>query len=140
MFKVVTSQDEMIKVYAVRSIVFVEEQHCAYDIEVDGYDFSALHILGEIDKEPFAAGRIRFLGEWVKLERLAIRKSYRGSGYGNKLLEFMIKVVRDKGYDRIKLHAQTQALPFYAKHGFQPKGDRFFEANIEHLMMVLETR
>ena len=136
MFKIVTTQDEMLKAYSIRSIVFIEEQHCPYDIEVDGKDFSALHVLGELDNEPFATGRMRFIGEWVKLERLAIRQAYRGKGYGNHLLEFMIRTARENGYKKIKLHAQTQALDFYIKHGFEPKGDLFFEADIEHLLMV----
>ncbi len=136
MFKIVTTQDEMLKAYSIRSIVFVEEQHCPYDIEVDGRDFSALHVLGEIDNEPFATGRMRFIGEWVKLERLAVRQAYRGQGYGNRLIEFMIKTALDNGYNNIKLHAQTQALDFYVKHGFEPKGELFFEADIEHRLMV----
>ncbi len=137
MFKIVTTQDEMLKAYSIRSIVFIEEQNCPYEIEVDGQDFSAMHVLGEIDNEPFGTGRIRFLGEFVKLERLAIRKAYRGKGYGNRLIEFMIKIARENGYRKIKLHAQTQALDFYLKHGFKPKGDFFFEADIEHQLMIL---
>ncbi|MCG8334634.1 MAG: GNAT family N-acetyltransferase [Proteobacteria bacterium] len=136
MFKIVTTQDEMLKAYSIRSIVFVEEQHCPYDIDIDGKDFSALHVLGEIDNEPFATGRMRFIGEWVKLERLAIRQAYRGKGYGNRLIEFMINTARENGYNNIKLHAQTQTLDFYIKHGFEPKGDFFFEADIEHQLMV----
>jgi predicted GNAT family N-acyltransferase len=128
----------MQKAFAVRAIVFVEEQNCPYEIEVDGKDFSALHFLGEIDHQPFAAARMRFLGEYVKLERLAIRKSYRGRGYGNQLLGFMMNTAREAGFCKMKLHAQTQALEFYRKHGFQPKGDFFFEADIEHQLMVIE--
>ncbi len=138
MFRVVSSPEELLKTYTVRAIVFIEEQNCTYDIEVDGQDFEAMHILGEIDNEPFAAGRIRFLGEYVKFERLAIRKAYRGKGYGNDLIEFMIKTVSEKGYTRIKLHAQTHALPFYEKHGFIAKGDVFYEADIEHQLMIYE--
>lgn len=138
MFRIVSSQDDMQKAFAVRAIVFVEEQNCPYQIEVDGKDFSALHILGEIDGQPFAAARMRFLGEYVKLERLAIRKSYRGLGYGKQLLRFMMDTAREAGFHKMKLHAQTQALDFYRKQGFQPKGEIFFEADIEHRLMVLE--
>ncbi len=136
MFRVVRSFDEAIAVFAVRSIVFVEEQNCPYAIEVDGQDWSATHILGEVDGEPVAAGRLRFLGEWVKFERLAVRKAYRGRGYGGDLLEFMKTVARDRGYCNFKMHAQTQALEFYRRHGFEPQGDTFEEANIEHILMV----
>ena len=138
MFRVVTSQDDMLKAYSVRSIVFVEEQNCPYEIEVDGKDFAALHVLGEIENQPVAAGRMRFLGDVVKLERLAVRQAYRGKGYGSELLKFMMAVAKENGFKKIKLHAQTQALDFYIKHGFQGRGERFFEADIEHLLMVYE--
>ncbi len=138
MFRVVTSQDDLLKVYSVRSIVFIEEQNCSYQIEVDGMDFIAMHVLGEIENEPFAAGRIRFLGDYVKFERLAIRKAYRGKGYGNQLLQFVMNAAREKGYSKFKLHAQVHALEFYEKHGFKAKGDVFLEADIEHQLMVYE--
>ena len=139
MFRIVESHDDLIKVMSIRAIVFIEEQNCSYSIEVDGQDFCALHILGELDGEPFAAGRMRFMGDCVKFERLAIRKSYRGKGYGNKLLEFMMDTAREKGFRKYKLHAQTQALDFYKKHGFVEKGDVFYEADIEHMMMLYES-
>ena len=138
MFRVVTSQDDLLKVYSVRSIVFVEEQNCSYEIEVDGQDFSAIHVLGELDREPIAAGRMRFLGEYVKFERLAVRKAHRGKGYGDQLIEFMMEVAREKGYKKFKMHAQVHALDFYKKHGFVEKGDSFFEADIEHKLMTYE--
>ncbi|MBU2511091.1 GNAT family N-acetyltransferase [bacterium] len=138
MFRIVTSQDDLLKVYSVRSIVFIEEQNCSYNIEVDGMDFTAMHILGVKDDEPFAAGRIRFLGEYVKFERLAIRKAYRGQGHGNQLLQFAMNAAREKGYSKYKLHAQVHALKFYEKHGFKAKGDVFLEADIEHQLMMRE--
>ena len=138
MFSVVENQDDLLKAFSVRSIVFIEEQDVPYSIEVDGLDFCAVHVLGEIDGEPFATGRMRFMGEYVKLERLAIRKAYRGKGYGNQLIQFMMKTVQEMGYSKFKLHAQTQALDFYEKHGFKGRGDIFYEADIEHLLMVCD--
>ncbi|WP_017326100.1 GNAT family N-acetyltransferase [Synechococcus sp. PCC 7336] len=136
LFRVTRSLDETIAVLAVRAIVFIEEQNCPYEIEVDGRDWSSTHILGEIDAEPFAAGRIRFFSHYAKLERLAIRKAYRGRGYGSQLLEFMMSVARDRSFPSLKLHAQVQTTEFYRKHGFVARGEVFREANIDHLLMV----
>lgn len=138
MFRVVTSQDDLLKVFAVRSIVFVEEQNCPYEIEVDGEDFSATHILGELEGEPVAAGRLRFLGEYVKFERLSVRKGFRGKGYGDGLLAFMMDVAKERGYTKYKMHAQVHALEFYKKHGFVEKGELFLEADMEHKLMVFD--
>jgi len=138
MFKVVTNQEDLIKVFVVRGIVFIEEQSVPYNIEHDEHDFSATHILGEIDGEPFAAGRIRTVGEYAKLERVAIRKSHRGKGLGHKLTEFMIAVAQEQGFKKFKVHAQSYLKDFYQKHGFEIVGDMFKQAGIDHYLMIRE--
>ena len=137
-FRIASTFDDLLKVMAVRAIVFVEEQSCPYSIEVDGQDQAALHVLGEWQEEPIAAGRMRFFQPYAKLERLAIRKQFRGRGYGVTLLRFMMATARDRGFERMKLHAQVQATEFYVKQGFQPRGEVFVEAGIEHVLMVYE--
>ncbi len=136
MFKVVTNLEDMVKAFIVRGIVFIEEQGVPYEIEHDAYDLSATHILGEMDGEPFAVGRIRAVGEYAKLERVAIRKSYRGKGLGHKLTEFMITVAKDQGFKKFKVHAQSYLKDFYQKHGFEVVGDMFKEAGIDHYLMI----
>jgi len=118
------------KALAVRAVVFIEEQCCPYHEEVDGLDYTALHVLGEVGSEPVSTGRIRFYSGYAKLERLAVWKAYRGKGYGDQLLTFMMKCGEERCFSQFKLHAQVQALPFYEKHGFLAEGDEFLEANI----------
>ena len=136
MFKVVTNQEDLIKVFIVRGIVFIEEQGVSYEIEHDAYDLSATHILGEMDGEPFAAGRIRALGEYAKLERVAVRKAYRRKNLGHELTEFMISVAKEQGFQKYKVHAQVYLAQFYRKHGFEIVGDMFKEAGIDHYLMI----
>jgi predicted GNAT family N-acyltransferase len=134
-FKVVTTPDELLKVFCVRSIVFVEEQQCPYKIEHDEYDYSAFHILGEDDGEPFAAGRVRFMGEYAKLERIAVRRGWRDRGLGHELVDFMIGVAKEQGFKSFKMHAQAHLCEFYRRHGFEVHGGMFQEANIDHYAM-----
>ena len=136
MFKVVTNLDDLIKVLIIRGIVFIEEQGVPYKIERDMHDYSATHVLGEENGEPFAAGRIRALGEYAKLERIAIRKAYRGKNLGHKLTEFMILTAKNQGFHKFKVHAQTYLVDFYRKHGFEIVGDIFKEAGIDHYVMI----
>ncbi|OHB35837.1 MAG: GNAT family N-acetyltransferase [Planctomycetes bacterium GWA2_39_15] len=136
MFKVVMNLEDLIKVFVVRGIVFVEEQGVPYKTEHDEHDFSATHILGEENGEPFAAGRIRALGEYAKLERVAIRKSYRGKNFGHKLTDFMISVAKEQGFKKFKVHAQSYLADFYKQHGFEIIGDLFKEAGIDHYLMI----
>ena len=136
MFKVVTNLEYLINVFIVRGIVFIEEQGVPYTIERDEYDLLAIHILGEMDGEPFAAGRIRAVGEYAKLERVAIRKSYRGRNLGHELTDFMLSVAKEQGFKKFKVHAQSYLTDFYRKHGFEIVGDMFKEAGIDHYLMI----
>ncbi len=137
-FRIARSLDDLIKVFVVRGIVFLHEQQVSYREEMDEHEHAAIHLLGEMDGEPVAAGRIRFLGSFAKLERLAVRKPYRGRGYGDELMRFAMDVARDMGFARFKLNAQVTVRDFYARHGFQVCGENFIEANIEHCPMVHE--
>jgi predicted GNAT family N-acyltransferase len=137
-FRIARSLDDLIKVFIVRGIVFMDEQHVSYHEEMDEHEHAAIHILGEIDGEPIAAGRIRFTGPCAKLERLAVRRPYRGRGYGDRLVRFAMDVARNMGFNQFRLNAQITVRDFYAKHGFRVCGENFVEANIEHCPMIHE--
>ncbi len=136
MFHVINSESDLRKVFAIRAIVFCEEQLVPYEIEIDEYEDSAIHILGELSGEPFASGRLRFLGEYAKIERLAIRKRYRGKGYGKLLLNYALDIARNEGFKKFKLHAQVASEKFYLNNGFEPQGQQFLEADIPHRIML----
>ena len=135
-FKVATSLEEMIQAFMVRGIVFLEEQGVPYTMEHDADEYTALHILGEQQGEPYAAGRIRFFGEYAKLERIAIRKSHRGKNLGHELTNFMISIAEAKGFKKIKIHAEAYLKKFYEQHGFEVVGEKFREVNIDHYVMI----
>ena len=141
MFKIVTTLDELIKAYTVRAVVFIGEQKCPYHEEIDEHEYSCIHIIGEVDGEPIAAARIRFPGRYAKLERIAVRKEWRGQGLGHQLVDYMLAECRARGYSSFRMHAQAHLTDFYAEHGFIKQGDIFDEAGIDHYLMVLdETR
>jgi predicted GNAT family N-acyltransferase len=135
-FCVAETSEEILKVFVVRAIVFCGEQQLPYSVDRDEHDFSALHVLGQAGDEPVAAGRIRFIDGCAKLERLAVRKEYRGRGFGHLLAEFMIKTAGDRGFAKCKVHARVQFKDFYAGHGFQAEGEVFQEVGINHILMV----
>lgn len=138
MFRTVSSLDDLIKVFIVRGIVFIDEQNVPYDTEMDEYEYSSLHILGEINGEPVAAARLRFINDWAKLERIAVRKEYRNRGYGHDIVEFMLALARQKGCRKFRMHAQAHLCEYYARHGFVAQGEKFKEADIDHYLMTLE--
>ncbi len=138
MFRVAESADDLQRALLVRGIVFVEEQGVRYAVDRDEHDRTAIHVLGEVQGEPIAAGRIRFVEGMAKLERLSVRKAFRGRGLGHKLLGFMLEEAKRRGFPGIKLHAQTYLAPFYEEHGFRRVGKEFKEAGIDHVLMIYE--
>ncbi len=138
MFKRVQAPEDWLRVLMIRAIVFMEEQGISCAEEMDGHDLGAVHILGRMDGEPVACGRIRHQGGRAFLQRLAVRRAWRGQGLGSALLLFMLDECRKDGFHRFELHAQTRAAGFYRKHGFVACGEEFEEAGIPHVTMRRE--
>lgn len=137
-YRLTGTLDDLMRVFAIRAIVFVHEQRCPYAEEFDGLDIGATQVLGESGGEPMGCGRIRFIDGWAKLERLALLPAARGQGHGHALLRFMMKQAQTQGATRLKLHAQAHLVGFYEAHGFVARGDPFVEAGIEHRLMTLD--
>ena len=129
---------DRIKALMVRAIVFMEEQGVTFGDELDAHEEQALHILGEVAGEPLAAGRLRFDDGWARLERIAIRRAYRGRHLSHALIRFMLAEASRRGYRRYRLHAQLHLCDLYHRHGFRPRGRHFKEAGIDHVCMVRE--
>lgn len=121
---------------AVRHAVFVEEQNVPEELEWDDVDEGAYHVLATSrDGEPIGTGRINLDG---RIGRMAVAKWWRGRGVGRAILDALVALARKEGLDRVYLHAQTHAIPFYAKHGFISDGAEFDEAGIPHRAMNLK--
>ena len=136
--KVAGSPEDRLKAYMVRWVVFCGEQSVRYDIERDEFEDTATHVLGEIDGEPVAAGRLRCLPDYAKLERIAVRAPYRGRGIGAEVTRFLIRLARERGYSSFRMNAQVYLEEFYGRLGFRKVGENFMEAGIEHVPMVRE--
>jgi predicted GNAT family N-acyltransferase len=119
--RVVNGLDDMMRVAAIRSAVYIGEQACPYDEEFDGNDLAATHLLALIDNEPVGCMRIRFFGDFAKLERLAVRKEYRRSRTAFDLVRASVALCKEKGYSRIYGHAREDYVPFWQSFGFKLK-------------------
>lgn len=133
--RVVKNEQDLIKSFLVRAIVYMHEQNCPYAEEFDLNDFTATQVLGLVDGEPVVTARIRYFAGFAKLERLAIREAYRGKGYGHALLQFMLRLCEEKGYREFYLHAQKRLAPFYERYGFQRLGDDFQFSDHDYVEM-----
>jgi len=134
--KQITNSADTEQSFAIRRQVFCIEQNVSEEIEMDEFDEDATHILAYIDNKPIGTARWRFTEDGAKMERFAVLIEYRGKGVGEALVNYTLGKLKD--YDYIYLNAQESVIKFYEKFGFDVVGDRFYEADIPHKMMILK--
>ena len=132
----INTKKELEQAFAIRRQVFCIEQNVSEEIEMDEFDEDATHILAYIDNKPIGTARWRFTEDGAKMERFAVLIEYRGKGVGEALVNYTLGKLKD--YDYIYLNAQESVIKFYEKFGFDVVGDRFYEADIPHKMMILK--
>lgn len=128
----------------VRRRVFIEEQSVPEAIERDDFDHwqpgreDVLHVVGYLGDRPVAAGRVVMMSAGSgapKIGRIAVLKSLRGEGLGAEIMKFVHSLSASKGASSLRLSAQCHALSFYRSLGYEPVGEVYLEAEIEHQMM-----
>ena len=135
--KVVTYAEELTPIQTIRRSVFQEEQGLAPEIEFDGQDETAEHLLAYLDNQPVGTARIRSLNkQTAKIERLAVLPPARGKGIGKKLMEKALEVIASQNYEEVIIHAQEYVKGLHQELGFEQVGSRFEEAGIPHVKMV----
>ncbi|WP_225122901.1 GNAT family N-acetyltransferase [Bradyrhizobium sp. BRP22] len=139
--RVVRSMDEMARVMAIRSAVYMGEQHCPFEEEFDGNDFSATHLICHLGREPVGCMRIRYFADFAKLERLAVRSESRSGGVAGRIVDAAIELCRKKGYNVLYAHAQKRLLGFWEQRGFERMaGSReFVFSDYDYVEVKLQT-
>lgn len=136
----INNDADMQEAFAIRRLVFVEEQSVALREEYDAYEKSAVHFLAVADGTPAGTARWRRTDHGYKLERFAVLKTWRGKGVGTALVQAVLDDLRAAVTSDpmpVYLHAQLSAIPLYLKFGFETRGEQFEEAGIMHYEMVL---
>ncbi|MET9360951.1 GNAT family N-acetyltransferase [Streptomyces sp. NPDC006632] len=130
--------------FAVRRAVFVVEQQVPEDVEYDAYDATALHVLAVGADGPLGTGRLLYgpralartgSAQVGSLGRLAVTGAARGLGVGAALVRAIEAAAAERGLSAVDLHAQTHALGFYERLGYEAYGPEFPDAGIEHRAM-----
>jgi len=131
--------EELYRILKLRVSVFVVEQNCPY-MELDDLDREAVHVWLE-DASGIRA-YLRVLAPGVESEYCAIGRVIavqRRSGLGSRILKEGIRAAEEYFHaDTIYLEAQTYAIPFYERQGFQPVSEAFFLDGIPHVKMLRE--
>lgn len=122
--------------FAVRQVVFVEEQGVDEDLEYDEHEDESTHFVAYDGDEPIGAARLRAPEPGLgKVERVAVLESRRGEGIGLAVMDALEEQARVEGLESLKLHSQTHAAAFYGRLGYERYGEEFEEAGIPHVKM-----
>lgn len=118
-----------------RETVFIQEQKVPEARERDGLDGDCQHVLArDEDGQPIGCGR---LTPARKIGRMAVLPDWRGQGVGVAMLRELIARARGMGWTEVALDAQTSAIGFYEREGFEAYGDVFDDAGLPHRAMRL---
>ncbi len=144
------STSELYEILKARYAVFTQEQGITY-LDEDDIDYFSTHIF--ITRGPKVIAYARLFHE--KTETAFNREKYefdsndaifcigrmlttvRHQGFGSRLMHTIIAEAKRQGARTLRIHAQTQVVPFYERFGFHTVGDIFEEANIPHIRMEL---
>ena len=70
--EVVTSMEQLVQVFALRSLGYMEETVMPFDHAYDGNDLQATHLIAYHDCEPVGTMRIRSFTPWLRLRLLRL--------------------------------------------------------------------
>lgn len=139
--QVARSMEDIARVFAVRSCVYMAEQFPLYGEEFDGNDFCATQLLATVDGDAAGCLRIRWFGDFAKIERVAVRKEYRRYRLTRQLVRTGMEHCRRKGYRRLYAHSRADLVPLWASLGWRDMGGktfRFADVPYREIMLDLE--
>lgn len=127
--------DEAIRM--IRQAVFIEEQEVPVVLEWDMEDASATHFLMFLEQQaipqampqPIATARLLPDG---KIGRVAVLAEHRRQGFGQMLMLEVMDHAKRMGMSRLTLSAQTHAIDFYGRLGFEACSSIYLDAGIPH--------
>ncbi|MDQ0153967.1 GNAT family N-acetyltransferase [Robertmurraya andreesenii] len=134
--KLVKNNQELENAYRIRKVVFVEEQQVPVEEEIDHLEAESKHFVLYDHNEPVGAGRFRVVDDYGKVERICVLKEKRGTGAGRVIMEGIEAFAKSKGISKLKLNAQTHAIPFYENLGYEVISEEFMDAGIPHRTMA----
>ncbi|MEM7722520.1 MAG: GNAT family N-acetyltransferase [Pseudomonadota bacterium] len=124
--------------FAIRRAVFIEEQQIPEAEEWDAHDATCVHYLAEDETGPLGTARLISKDNSAKIGRVAVVKSHRGTGLGQRIMEAILADAKADGFSGSELEAQTYAIPFYERLGYVADGPEFDDGSgIMHRVMRL---
>ncbi len=142
-YKQIETLNEFIDAIRIRVDVFIIEQQCPPGWEPDELDKDSQHFIALVKGKIVATARLREDPKDVaKLERMVVKKDYRGKGIALGLTKFILEEARKQRYTRVWMQAQVQAKHVYEKAGFKTSSKPYdlWNLGIPHVDMEYVVR
>ncbi|MCF8127388.1 MAG: MSMEG_0568 family radical SAM protein [Deltaproteobacteria bacterium] len=138
------TREEWEEAFSIRKAVFVEEQKLFKRTDVDEHDHKAIHLVAK--HEDGIIGTVRVYragtgnGDWIG-GRLAVKKGFRTSGAGERLVREAVATVKRKGCSYFTAHIQESNVSFFEQLGWKRIGPvkahfgrphQLMAANLDH--------
>lgn len=137
-YRAVRTVNDFIDAIRIRVSVFIIEQRCPPGWEPEEIDKYATHYVAIVNDSVVATARLREDNSgYLKIERMAVKKEYRGHGVGKGLTELLVNEALKRHPARIWMEAQSHAIRFYEQAGFRVTSAEYdpWNLGIPHVCM-----
>ena len=116
----------------------MEEQAIPADLDDDGLDEDAIHVLACVENQAVATARLLITDDNTGvIARVAVLPAFRGRGHGKALVVELINIAIALGLRRLVLHPHHYLEKFYNGLGFITVIGKT-EVVSEHLLLTME--
>lgn len=120
-FSFVTTQSDLdiSTAHQIRREVFADEQGIPAELDADGFDEQAFHVLCRTEGKAVATGRLVIAdNQQGVLSRIAVRAPYRGHGLGRQIVQRLESAAIDQGLSILSLQPHLHLKAFYQGLGY----------------------
>ncbi len=116
----VSTAEELEQAQEIRVRVFEEEQGFPHELNVDGADQAASHVLVLDEGVPVATARLTIVAEGEgMIARIAVLPSHRGKGLGQHLVQELESIGRRDGLQTLSMEPHAHLEAFYRALGYE---------------------
>jgi len=116
----VSTAEELEQAQEIRARVFEDEQGFPHELNVDGADQAASHVLALDEGVPVATARLTIVGAGQgKIARIAVLPSHRGMGLGKQLVRELEALGRRDGLNTFCMEPHAHLEGFYQALGYE---------------------
>ncbi|WP_394154380.1 GNAT family N-acetyltransferase [Vibrio maritimus] len=108
------------KAQAIRYQVFTVEQSIPNELDFDGLDCVAEHVLVTETNQAVATARLVINADGSSvMARVAVLEAYRGRGIASIVVNKLIEYAKEQGVSSIEIHAHSYLRDYYERFGFE---------------------